>query len=107
MSVENPNVIDIISIDQDGNALFTISDHLEWGENNEHLLILQDKVNYYLAAMESDDLYVQYPEARDKHFILRIIFLHHPNEDALFFLEKVREILAENGYGFQFKTGMD
>lgn len=30
MSVDNKNVIDIVSIDKEGNANLTISDHLEW-----------------------------------------------------------------------------
>ena len=47
MSVENKNIIDIISIDPNENVVFSISDHLEWDLENKHLLILQDKINYY------------------------------------------------------------
>jgi hypothetical protein len=39
MSVENTKVIDVVSIDLDGNAILSISDHLEWDDKNEHLLI--------------------------------------------------------------------
>ena len=57
MSVENFKVIDVASIDLNGNAVLTISDHLEWDEQNEHLLTLQNKINAYLGAIENGGLY--------------------------------------------------
>ena len=44
MSVEILNVIDFVSSDKNGNVVLTISDHLEWDEENNHLLLLQDKI---------------------------------------------------------------
>lgn len=44
MSIENLNVIDVVSIDKNENVVLTISDHLEWDEENNHLLLLQDKI---------------------------------------------------------------
>ena len=61
MSVENKGIIDIASIDENGNVVLTISDHLEWDTENEHLLILQDKINSYLGVIESGALYAKYP----------------------------------------------
>jgi hypothetical protein len=57
MSVENNEVIDVVSVDKQGNAILTISDHLEWSEDNEHLLILQTKINTYLGSIESGELF--------------------------------------------------
>ena len=102
MSVENKNVIDIVSIDEEGNAVLTISDHLEWDIENEHILILQDKINCYLQAIEGGDLYNKYPNAKDRKIVIRIIALHSPNDDGQIFLERVRNILETTGYGFQF-----
>lgn len=49
MSVDNPNVIDFISEQDDDKVVLTISDHLEWDdEDNNHLYLLQEKVNAYL-----------------------------------------------------------
>jgi len=54
MSVEQRKVIDFVGISKaDGRAILTISDHLPWLADNEHLLILQDKINDYLAFLES------------------------------------------------------
>jgi hypothetical protein len=103
MSVENKNVIDIVSVDKEGNAILTISDHLEWDTENEHLLMLQDKINSYLGAIEHGDLYDKHPNSRNRNIIIRVIALHKPNEAAEVFLERVKEVLKKAGYGFQFK----
>lgn len=41
MPVDNPNVIDFISEQDDDKVVLTISDHLEWDdEDNNHLYLL-------------------------------------------------------------------
>lgn len=73
MSVEDKNVIDFISLDrEEKEVMLTISDHLEWDDENEHLLILRDKLNSYLAAIEGGDLYIKYPKALNKNICIRI-----------------------------------
>jgi hypothetical protein len=54
MAVDDKNVIDLVSISPEGKVVLTISDHLEWNTENDHLLILQDKINLYLGVLESD-----------------------------------------------------
>ncbi|MGB3006513.1 MAG: DUF6572 domain-containing protein [Chitinophagaceae bacterium] len=103
MSVENKNIIDIVSIDEEDNAVLTITDHLEWDIENEHLLILQDKINSYLGAIEGGELYTNYPNAENKNIIIRVVALHNPNEEGEIFLERVKKVIEEGGYSFQFK----
>ena len=52
MSVEKTNVIDFVS-EKDDNVILTVSDHLEWSEDNEHIFLLQEKINAYLTAIET------------------------------------------------------
>ena len=103
MSVENKKVIDVVSIDKDGSVVLTISDHLEWDEDNEHLLVLQDKINAYLGAIESGELYGTYPKAKDRKIVIEIVALHSPNKEGLIFLQQVKDILEPAGYKFYFK----
>jgi uncharacterized protein DUF6572 len=50
MTVEDKNVVDIISRDPtNGEILLTISDHLDWTDPVKHLGVLQEKINCYLA----------------------------------------------------------
>ena len=103
MSVEDKHIIDIVSIDEEDNAVLSISDHLEWDNKNEHLLILQEKINSYLGAIEGGELYTNYPDAENKNIVIRVVALHVPNEEGELFLERVKEILEAGGYNFQFK----
>jgi hypothetical protein len=54
VSVENPDVVDVVSTTLDGQyVVLTIADHLPWDASNEHLLGLQEKRNRYVAFIES------------------------------------------------------
>lgn len=103
MSVEDKNIIDVVSIDEEENVVLTISDHLEWDMENEHLLILQEKINAYLGAIEVGELYTNYPDAENKNIVIRVVALHAPNEQGEMFLERVKEVIVAGGYNFQFK----
>jgi hypothetical protein len=102
MSIEDPNIIDFISLDPTGNVFLTISDHLEWDADNEHLLLLQEKINSYLGAIESGDLYNKYPKAKGRKLIINLATKHSPNEEGHIFLKKVKTMLETAGYDFKY-----
>jgi hypothetical protein len=104
MSVENLNVIDIVSIDLEGNAVLTISDHLEWDVNNEHLLILQKKINIYLGSIENGSLYESYPQAKGRDILINIIAKHTPSEDGKTFIKEAKETIESAKYKFSFSV---
>jgi hypothetical protein len=103
MSVEDVNVIDVVSIDKSGNAVLTISDHLEWDDANTHLLKLQNKINLYLDAIDNQSLYDSYPNARGRHIVINLVVKYWPNEDAKTFLQRTADVLQSAGYSFEFK----
>jgi hypothetical protein len=103
MSIENIGIIDFVSLDKYGNTVLTISDHLEWDTNNEHLFLLQEKINAYINAIESGALYENYPAAKGKKIAISLSLKYWPSSDALQFLEKVRSYLNSNGYDFSYK----
>lgn len=102
MSVENSKVIDFASIDKNGNAVLTISDHLEWDVGNEHRLALQNKINAYLSAIEDGGFYESYPNAEGRDIIINVIASYEPTGEAKAFLKKTEELLKTAGYGFAF-----
>lgn len=66
MSIEDSKVIDIIGMAPDGSFVtLTATDHLEWG-TREHLMMIQEKLNSYLAFIESGELFDTYPNAKGK-----------------------------------------
>lgn len=102
MSVENKNTIDAISSNKENEVVLTISDHLKWDDNNEHLLILQEKINSYLDFLKNGQIHESYPSAVDKKIMIQIVFKYQPNKIAEDFLEKAGETVKGIGYGFNF-----
>jgi hypothetical protein len=104
MSLEDSNVIDFVSLDPTGNVFLTISDHLAWDVDNEHLLLLQEKINAYLSSIESGDLYDKYPKAKGRKIIINLSTKYLPNEEGYIFLKKVKTMLEAAGYEFQYQN---
>lgn len=77
MSVSEEDKIDFIGTDKcSGGIILTISDHLDWNDILNHLLILQNKINAYIGFIENGEIYKSYPLAKSKEIILIIIFNH-------------------------------
>ncbi len=104
MTVEDKHVVDIISIDKDGNVILTISDHLEWTDTGSHLLTLQDKINCYLAFVESGEILTSYPKAKDRPVVMEVVFKYSPEADGRKFLDIARSIIHDAGFQFRWKV---
>ena len=104
MTIEEKQKIDVISISEDETtAIMTISDHLSWEKEEEHLLLLQNKINVYLGTIENGEIYEVYPLSKNKKFTIRIYAKYDLTENAKQFIDKVRGILEKAGYGFIWK----
>ena len=81
MSIDQPEIIDLLStkIKQDC-CVVAISDHLEW-DNRDHLIALQNKINNYLAFIESGEIYDARPEAREQAIEISIYCKHTPETE--------------------------
>ncbi|BAV74505.1 hypothetical protein PCAU_2296 [Pseudomonas chlororaphis subsp. aurantiaca] len=107
MSITNPQVIDIwlISTWEPNNVVLIISDHLEWGDKTqqgEHLQLLQDKINTYVAFIESREIYTEIPGALGKSPIIRINGLYELPEQGERFTDRAAKVLKEAGIGLEF-----
>jgi hypothetical protein len=102
MPVNDKKVIDFISIDTSKKIALTISDHLKWDSKEDHLLILQDKINAYLEVIENGQIYEIYPDAKNRKFIIQVAMKYRPNKKAREFLESVKGFLEDNNYEFKF-----
>lgn len=102
MSVDQTDVVDAIGIDDTtGQIVLTISDHLEW--NNEHLLILQEKINTYLSFVESGELIDSYPNLKEREVLIDVVCKYSPNENAEGFLSQVNSIAEGAGIKFNYR----
>jgi hypothetical protein len=101
MSIEDP-IIDFVSIDKNQSVVLTISDHLEWDDENEHLLLLQNKINNYIASIENGSFYENYPKGKDRSIVIEIVAKQFPNKKGKIFLKQTKTILESAGLGFSF-----
>ncbi len=77
-----------------------ISDHLDWTQEAEHLVLLQEKVNAYLRFIESGELLKHFPEAMDRGVRITVVARHSIPSNAQSFYEELRKTLEQAGYGY-------
>ncbi len=101
MTIEQLDKVDFISTDSNGDINLSISDHLEWDKENNHLYLLQEKINKYLSFIESGEIKDHVQNINDKSIIISVVYKHKPNEMALGFLEKSKQTIEQAGFYFK------
>lgn len=97
MSVEQTNEVDAVGIDRrTGKVILTVSDHLPW-DRDEHVLLLQEKLNRYLGFIEGGDLQAQFPAAEGRKVQITILFKYAPSTLGQEFLLRATEALRTVG----------
>ncbi|MBV4484510.1 hypothetical protein HU727_002770 [Pseudomonas sp. SWRI153] len=107
MSIIETKVVDITAVLEwePDNVVLVITDHLEWGDKaqqGEHLLLLQEKINTYIAFIESGELLESYAPAKGKKPKIRINGLYELPEQGEIFIDRVTEVLRGVGIGMEF-----
>lgn len=101
MSILDTNTIDGMGLQKDGRELrLLLTDHLDWNDEKEHLLILQEKINVYILFYESQQ-YKQcdsnYAKAPIEYVVIEIHSKYALPSLAIQFLEHVQEQINELG----------
>jgi Family of unknown function (DUF6572) len=102
MSVEQTNIVDFVSVNEK-NVILTISDHLGWEAERQHLSLLQDKINTYCRFIESDEIFQKFPESRGKKPLISIVAFYDPPASGLRFLHAAKAAIENEGYAFEYK----
>lgn len=98
MSVENESVVDIIIDEQRQAVILTVSDHLDWSDTIQHQMILQTKLNRYLAFVESGEMLERYPTGKGLSVKFKVVFKFKPDACGLEFLSKAKQIIEAAGF---------
>lgn len=105
MPVDDLTSIDFVTIDATTDeVILVIADHLEWDEQNEHLLILQNKINAYLEGIDNGSLYEGYPDAANRAIVIKVMAKYQPNVNGRIFLERTADTLQAAGYRLEFSV---
>jgi hypothetical protein len=111
MTVERKEVIDWLGIEKGtSHILLTLVDDLDWSDEHGHLLALQEKLNTYLAFIESGEVFERLAEevgrtvARDTPVKVSILAKHPLPEHAKGFFEYAKRNFGAAGFGLSFKV---
>jgi hypothetical protein len=106
MSIDRPTVVDFLWKDEAHNrAVLTISDHLDWEEEGEHLLLLQDKLNHYLEFIQSGQLAEAKPEFKGLPVLIHVAAQYPLSEQAAKFYEMANGFVSGMGFMLEFDLG--
>ncbi len=89
MSVIEKSVVDGIGLADKGIMKMLITDHLDWMDEYNHLLILQEKINAYIGFCESEQYKDVYAEEEIEHVVFEVHFLYTPTQNAYKFLQQI------------------
>jgi hypothetical protein len=85
-----------------------ISDHLSWADDPvRHMWLIQEKLNKYLAFVESGEIFDSYPHYRGQPIKIRVVAKYPLTDGAVDFYKKVTPIVESAGFGFEFKLLAD
>jgi hypothetical protein len=104
MSIEQLDKIDIISFDPNMRVVLTITDHLKWDMEHEHLQLLGEKINQYLTFITTGQILEHYPDAVGKVICISLASLYEPNKKVVEFLHRCKDDLQNLGVTFEWKT---
>ncbi|HLH96423.1 MAG TPA: DUF6572 domain-containing protein [Xanthobacteraceae bacterium] len=107
MSIDQTDKIDFVHIEYaTGDVLLTISDHLSWDEDEgAHLLLLQAKMNTYLAFIEGGQMYRDIPEARGRPVVINLVEKYPLSGEAESFFGLARKTIQDAGFSLRFRLG--
>ena len=96
MAIDNTDKIDVISINtRTDYVVLTISDHLDWSDEYAHLILLQEKLNHYVAFVESGEIYEVYPKAKGRKIVIQVVKKYSFPEIAEDFMKLAKEAIKD------------
>jgi len=107
VALENTNEIDAIGIDIiTGVCTLAIIDNVDWFKEEEHLLLLQEKMNSYLRFIESGEIYSAYEPANGKQIEIKIYFAYAFPASCQEFIQDASNILSGAGFQLAYQVGL-
>lgn len=99
------DVIDFISTNKNTqDVTLTISDELNWEDEEEHLTLLQEKLNSYLEFIETGQLFEEYPQAKGRNISIQVTAKYQVPQIGVDFYKKAVEYVQNEGYDLRYKV---
>ena len=95
MSIMDKNVVDAVGFSKDlQTEKFAIFDHLDWSDEEEHLYLLQEKINSYLVFIQEGQEGLSRQNKKNlmsaNKIVIEIWFKYQPSQECQGFLNRVQ-----------------
>ena len=97
MTIDNPEVIDLVTYDRNGAILLVMVEHRGWDGSPERLAQLQAKFDHYLASIRTGELVKRFPFAAGRPLHIELRSYEDPDEVTSRTLDHIRSQLAPLG----------
>ena len=103
MSVIDNKTVDGVALTDDKKGIILlITDHVDWSDEYQHLVMLQEKINVYITFLEEKQYEEIYKGEEISYGVIEIHFLHNLTVNAEKFLESVQDQISEIGVKIQY-----
>lgn len=93
LNIERTNTIDGIAYNEkDLKLVLLLADGMDWHDEKNHLLLLQEKINNYIAYIEGKQYLQKYSNV--EQIEIQIKFLFKETDNCRKFLEQVEKIIS-------------
>ncbi len=83
MSINDINSIDMMGqCKETGKVILTLIDDMNWIDERSHLSKLQEKLNAYLAFIESGQIFEEEPNFKDEVIKIEVCMKYKPTNNA-------------------------
>jgi hypothetical protein len=106
MTVEDFDKIDFATVGRESKSevCLVVSDHLDWDkQEGDHLLILQNKLNSYLAFIETGQVYADLPKAAGRKIVIEVVGKYPLSQEARKFYGLAGKAIADAGFLLRFR----
>ena len=98
--VENPKVLDLISVDPvSDKVVLTMIERRAWGASDRQFQEIEEKIDRYMGYALDGFLVQQYPQYEGKAVQIRLQCAEEPHGDAVLFVQAAARAAGDHGLG--------
>ncbi|HXU07007.1 MAG TPA: DUF6572 domain-containing protein [Polyangia bacterium] len=96
--VENPKVVDLISIDDSADkVVLTMIERRPWGASDQQFQQIEEKINRYMGYALDGFLADHYPQYEGKRVQIRLECAEEPHGEAVLFVKAAARAASDHG----------
>ena len=104
MPLDRFDVVDYVGIEKGGGrTILTLVDDSDWHDEKSHLWNLQEKLNRYLAFIESGEVFEHPNAGRTLPIVVSVLAKHALPSQAQQFMDYAKESFSAAGFALEWK----